>query len=103
MGVVGEAGGRNLGLVGELQAWEAQRGSRGVRCCGPADASIRRSAPALQMQTYGDPPAEIVEEMTGGAGPELNAALAAADQGGVSDAPALEELERELGQNCKMQ
>ena len=55
------------------------------------------------MQTYGDPPAEIVEEMTGGAGQELNAALAAADAGEGSGAPALEELEQELGQNCKMQ
>ncbi|PNH06802.1 Peroxisome biogenesis protein 19-1, partial [Tetrabaena socialis] len=61
-----------------------------------------------EMQTYGDPPGDIVEEITGGAGRDLNSILGGADGGEGGDAaggpvaPALEELSGELDK-CKVQ
>ncbi|KAG2425681.1 hypothetical protein HXX76_013523 [Chlamydomonas incerta] len=55
-----------------------------------------------EMQTYGDPPGDIVEEMTGGAGRDLTTALANADADEGPSQPSLEELNGELN-NCKMQ
>ncbi|KAG2452974.1 hypothetical protein HYH02_002311 [Chlamydomonas schloesseri] len=55
-----------------------------------------------EMQTYGDPPGDIVEEMTGGAGRDLTTALANADADDGPAQPSLEELNGELN-NCKMQ
>lgn len=54
------------------------------------------------MQTYGDPPGDIVEEMTGGAGRDLTSALANADADEGPSQPSLEELNGQLN-NCKMQ
>eukprot|EP00198_Chlamydomonas_reinhardtii_P013080 XP_001702417.1 Pex19-like protein [Chlamydomonas reinhardtii] len=55
-----------------------------------------------EMQTYGDPPGDIVEEMTGGAGRDLTSALANADADEGPSQPSLEELNGQLN-NCKMQ
>ncbi|GLC41945.1 hypothetical protein PLESTB_001050800 [Pleodorina starrii] len=58
-----------------------------------------------EMQTYGDPPGDIVEEMTGGAGRDINSILEAAEgesAGPDGPQPALEELSGELDK-CKVQ
>ena len=72
----------------------------------PRTPSVPRTPPSagclLQMQTYGDPPGDIVEEMTGGAGRDLTSALANADADEGPSQPSLEELNGQLN-NCKMQ
>ncbi|GLI62544.1 hypothetical protein VaNZ11_005208 [Volvox africanus] len=57
-----------------------------------------------EMQTYGDPPGDIVEEMTGGAGRDINAILNAGEEDGIpaGQQPALDELSSELDK-CKVQ
>ncbi|GIL69753.1 hypothetical protein Vretifemale_732 [Volvox reticuliferus] len=57
-----------------------------------------------EMQTYGDPPGDIVEEMTGGAGRDINAILSAGEEEGLpaGQQPALDELSSELDR-CKVQ
>ncbi|GIL62882.1 hypothetical protein Vafri_17092 [Volvox africanus] len=57
-----------------------------------------------EMQTYGDPPGDIVEEMTGGAGRDINAILNAGEEDGLpaGEQPALDELSSELDK-CKVQ
>ncbi|KXZ54253.1 hypothetical protein GPECTOR_5g343 [Gonium pectorale] len=60
-----------------------------------------------EMQTYGDPPGDIVEEMTDGAGRDINAILGRAEaEPAPTDAtaaqPALDELSSELDK-CKVQ
>lgn len=69
---------------------------------------------AMQMQAHGDPPPDIVEEMTGlpggasAAGLGLGAGLGAGSDRTVPEGlgevpPGLEELTQDLEQNCKMQ
>ena len=66
-------------------------------------------APGAQMQTYGDPPGDIVEEMTGGAGRDLGSILGGpmgAAGGGHGDEavpPGLAELTKDLDDKCCIQ
>lgn len=66
----------------------------------------------LQMQAHGDPPPDIVEEMTGlpdgasaaGLGGGLPGMAAGLGGGAEEAVPAgLDELTKDLEQNCKMQ
>lgn len=71
--------------------------------------SVLHPPAVLQMQTYGDPPGDIVEEMTGGAGRDLSAVLNTVDPAegeaplDVPEHPAMTELMGDLDDKCKMQ